>query len=66
MIFDNGIDRPGLDYSGVLEISSPLLTNYNYGQTDQGLYGPVDIMYSYVSNDSSMFLSQDMVLPASS
>ena len=66
MIFNNGIDRPGLDYSEILEISSPLLTNYNYGQTDQGLYGPVDIMYSYVSNDSSMFLSQDMVLPASS
>ena len=57
MIFNNGIDRPGLEYSEILEISVPFLTNYNYSQTNEGLYGPVNFMYSYQANDTTTFFS---------
>ena len=57
MIFNNGIDRPGLEYSEILEISVPFLTNYNYSQTNEGLYGPVNIIYSYQANDTTTFFS---------
>ena len=57
MIFNNGIDRPSGDYSTAIEINTPLIENNNYNILASGAFGPSNIVWSYVSQDTFDFFS---------
>jgi len=57
IIFNNGIDRPSGSYSTAIEINTPLVEDNNYNILDNGIFGPSDEIWSYMSPDTFDFFS---------
>lgn len=56
-IFNNGISRPGIDYSSVEEIIPPVDENGNYNLEPGSAYGPEEILWSYGINERYYYSS---------
>ncbi len=46
-MFNNGVGRPGTDYTTVFEITPPLLPDHTYALTPGQAYGPVSTTWTY-------------------
>jgi len=55
LIFNNGVGRPGGNYSSLEEIVPPLETNGNYTLTPGGTYGPAAATWTYTASPPSSF-----------
>jgi hypothetical protein len=65
-IFNNGVSRPGENYSSVEEIVVPIDENGNYYLEHGSAYGPEEPIWTYGKNDSffySHILSSAQRLP---
>ncbi|KHK02140.1 aryl-sulfate sulfotransferase [Desulfovibrio sp. TomC] len=60
LVFDNGADRLGCDYSRVLEITVPTTANGGYALSTDGSYGPAAPTWTYVSPGLTDFYSARM------
>jgi hypothetical protein len=57
LIFNNGGNRPGVDYSSVDEIIPPIDSNGNYFYEPGHSYGPEQPIWSYVAENPTDFYS---------
>jgi hypothetical protein len=55
LIFNNGVNRPGTEYSSVDEIIPPVDFNGQYYLEQNSSYGPNNQTWTYVANPSSSF-----------
>ena len=60
LVFDNGADRPGGNYSRVLEITVPTTADGGYALSAAGSYGPASPTWGYVSPGLTDFYSARM------
>ena len=60
LIFNNGVGRPGGNYSSVEEIIPPLETNGTYNLTSGGAYGPAAAARTYTASPPSSFYAQNV------
>ncbi len=59
-IFNNGIGRPGGNYSTIDEISPPRDFEGNYVLNANGVFGPSNLAWQYVAEDMTSFFSSNM------
>ncbi len=57
MAFDNGSDRPGPDYSAVVEISPPLARDGTYWIAREAPFGPARPAWTYTAADRRSFFA---------
>ena len=57
MAFDNGSDRPGPDYSAVVEISPPLARDGTYSLPPGAPFGPARPTWTYTAADRRSFFA---------
>jgi hypothetical protein len=57
LVFDNGNNRPGGDYSSVDEFAPPVDANGNYYLEPGSAYGPDDYTWSYTASPPNSFYS---------
>jgi len=55
LIFNNGLDRPGGDYSSVEEIVPPMASNGTYGRPQGSAYGPTESVWNYTAEKPTDF-----------
>jgi hypothetical protein len=60
LIFNNGLGRPGGDYSSVDEIVPPVDELGNYYLEPNAAYGPSDLLWSYAADPPSDFYAQNI------
>ncbi len=60
MIFNNGKDRPGGDYSTIEEITPPIDSNGNYYLENSGAYGPDKVTWEYKADPANSFYSSHL------
>jgi hypothetical protein len=58
LVFDNGNNRPGGEYSSVDEFAPPVDANGEYYLEPGSAYGPDDYTWSYTANPPNSFYSQ--------
>jgi hypothetical protein len=57
MAFDNGSDRPGPDYSAVVEILPPLARDGTYEIAPEAPFGPAHPTWTYTAADRHLFFA---------
>jgi hypothetical protein len=55
LIFNNGLERPGGDYSSVEEIVPPMTSNGTYGRPQGSAYGPTESVWNYTAEKPTDF-----------
>jgi hypothetical protein len=55
LIFNNGLERPGGDYSSVEEIVPPMASNGTYGRPQGSAYGPTESVWNYTAEKPTDF-----------
>ncbi|MBL8819739.1 MAG: aryl-sulfate sulfotransferase [Planctomyces sp.] len=60
MIFNNGIGRPGGDYSSVEEMIAPVNPDGTYALTSGEAYGPDSTVWTYTENNPADFVAAFM------
>lgn len=60
LVFDNGENRPGGNYSSVDEFTPPVDTNGNYALTTGSAYGPTKLTWTWCATPPSSFYNPDV------
>jgi len=55
LIFNNGLDRPGADYSSIEEIIPPITNNGTYTRAPASAYGPSESTWTYTAEQPTDF-----------
>ncbi|MCU0850102.1 MAG: aryl-sulfate sulfotransferase [Candidatus Thermoplasmatota archaeon] len=57
LIFNNGLDRPGGEYSSIEEITTPIEANGTYYLSPGSTYGPTQSTWSYIAENPLDFFA---------
>jgi len=57
LLFNNGVDRPGEDYSSIEEIIPPITSNGSYTRTADSPYGPTESNWNYTAENPTDFFA---------
>ena len=57
LVFNNGVGRPGEDFSSIDEIAPPVDLDGNYALTPAEAYGPAEPIWTYVAAEPSDFFA---------
>ena len=60
LVFNNGLGRPGLDYSSVDEIVPPVDSNGNYHLAPDSAYGPESQLWIYTADPPGGFFAMNI------
>ena len=57
LLFNNGVDRPGEDYSSIEEIIPPITSNGSYTRAADSPYGPTGPVWNYTAEYPTDFFA---------
>jgi hypothetical protein len=60
LIFDNGMSRPGGEYSRIVQMTPPLLPSGRYEQSAGAAFGPANPTWTYVASPPESFFSSNI------